>query len=76
MRITNRTQNTLVGTRVVQSATWWSRLRGFIGRPEPKRGEGLLLVGCAAVHTWWMSFGLDVLFLDERGKVLELIRMD
>ena len=74
MRITNRTRNTLVGSRVVEAATWWSRLRGFLGRPEPKGGEGILLVRCAAVHTWWMSFGLDLLFLDERGKVLELIR--
>ena len=75
MRITNRTRNTLLGTRVEQASTWWGRLRGYIGRPEPKRGEGILLVRCNAVHTWWMSFSLDLIFLDERGKVLELKRL-
>jgi uncharacterized membrane protein (UPF0127 family) len=74
MRITNRTRNTILGTRVVRAATFWSRLRGFIGRPEPKRGEGILLDPCTAVHTCWMAFSLDVVFLDERGRVLKLVR--
>jgi uncharacterized membrane protein (UPF0127 family) len=74
MRITNRTRDTLLGTRVTRAASFLSRLRGYIGRAEPMPGEGILLVGCNSVHTWWMSFDLDVLFLDQRGKVLNLIR--
>jgi len=74
MQITNRTRNTLIGTRVRQAATFWSRLRGYIGRPEPRQGEGILFVPCKAIHTCWMSFSLDVLFLDEKGKVLKLVR--
>lgn len=74
MRITNRTRNTLLGTRVRPATTFWDRLRGYIGRARPKQGEGILLVPCNAIHTWWMSFDLDVLFLDDRGQVLELVR--
>lgn len=74
MRITNRTRGTLLGTRVVRASTFWRRLRGFIGRPEPKQGDGILLTPCNAIHTCWMTFSLDVLFLDERGKVLEVVR--
>lgn len=74
MRITNRTRNTLLGARVKLASTWFSRLRGFIGRPEPNPGEGILLNRCNAVHTFWMSFDLDVVFLSEKGMVLELIR--
>ena len=74
MRITNRTRNTLLGSRVAVASSFWSRLRGFIGRPEPKRGEGLLILRCDGIHTFWMSFDLDVLFLDEKGRVLKLVR--
>ena len=74
MRITNRTRNTLLGAKVRLASTWFSRLRGYIGRPEPKPGEGILLNRCNAIHTFWMSFDLDVLFLNEKGRVLELIR--
>jgi len=33
----------------------------------------MLLVRCNAIHTCWTPFDLDVLFLDERGRVLKLI---
>lgn len=74
MLITNRTRNTLLGTRVLRAATVWRRLRGFIGRPEPRQGEGILLAPCNSVHTFLMTFPLDLLFLDERGKVLRTIQ--
>lgn len=74
MRIANRTRSTLLGLRIELAATWWTRLRGFLGRQEPAPGEGMLLMPCDAIHTFGMSFPLDVLFLDERGKVLEAIR--
>ena len=70
MRIENRTRKTLLGSRVELAATWWARLRGYIGRHRPKTGDGLLLVPCDGIHTFWMSFPIDVLFLDEKGQVL------
>jgi hypothetical protein len=51
--------------------TWWSRLRGYLGRRRPDEGEGLLLVPCSGIHTYGMTFPLDVLFLDARGRVLQ-----
>jgi len=74
MRITNRTRNTLVGGRVTLASTWLGRLRGYIGRPEPGPGEGLLLFQCNAIRTYWISFDLDVIFLDDKRRVLEVIR--
>lgn len=70
MRIVNRTRGTLLGTNVRLADTWWMRLRGFLFRPEPRAGEGLLLVPCDAIHTFGMSFDLDVIFLDVDGAIL------
>jgi len=72
MRILNRTRGTLVGSRVEVADSWWSRLRGYLGRREPGPGEGLLLVPCRAVHTYGMSFAVDVIFLDPMGRVLAI----
>ena len=41
-----------------------ARLRGLLGREELPPGEGLFLKGCYAVHTWFMRFPIDVVFLD------------
>jgi uncharacterized membrane protein (UPF0127 family) len=45
-------------------------MRGYLGRRRPEEGEGILLVPCNGVHTYGMSFPLDILFLDETGRVL------
>ena len=74
MRVRNRTRNSLLGVSVTPATTFWSRLRGYIARPRPKQGEGILLNPCDAIHTWWMTFELDVLFLDDRGRVLEMVQ--
>ena len=37
-------------------------------------GRVALSSGCDGIHTFWMSFDLDVLFLDEKGRVLEVYR--
>lgn len=68
--VMNRTRDRLLGHRVGLADSWWLRLRGLVGRPEPEPGEGLLLVPCGAVHTYGMGYPLDVLLLTRRGTVL------
>ena len=74
MRITNRTRNTLVGGKVTLTSTRLACLRGYVGRPEPRPGEGILLLGCNSIRRSWISFDLDVLLLDDNGRVLKVFR--
>ena len=47
-----------------------SRLRGLLGRSELPPGEGLLLRPTPSIHTWFMRFRIDVVFLDRELRVL------
>jgi uncharacterized membrane protein (UPF0127 family) len=49
------------------------RMRGLIGREGLAAGEGLLLRPAPAVHTAFMRFPIDALFLDRRMRVLEIV---
>ena len=52
-------------------------MRGCSGSPcstASGAGAGLLIPGCRSVHTFGMRFDLDLLFLDEDGRVTELRR--
>jgi uncharacterized protein len=49
-----------------------SRLRGLLGRKELPRGHGLLIKPSWSVHTWFMRFPIDVLFLDRELEVLKI----
>lgn len=74
MRIVNQTRGTLVGGDVRLVDSWMGRLRGYLGRPRPLKGQGILLFPCSSIHTFGMTFALDVIFLDEEGRVLEVLR--
>lgn len=66
----NARTGALLGGAVRVAARRWERLRGLLGRPEPRPGEGLLIEPCNGIHTVGMRYRIDVLFLDREGRVL------
>ena len=52
--------------------TMWTRLRGLMGRRRLASGEGLLLQPSGSVHTCFMRFAIDVVFLDRELAVLAI----
>lgn len=46
------------------------RLKGLMFRKEMAPGTAMLLSPCPQIHTCFMRFNLDVLFLDKNGMVL------
>jgi uncharacterized membrane protein (UPF0127 family) len=51
----------------------FTRMRGLLGRRSLPAGEGLLLSPASAVHTAFMRFTIDVVFLDAHGVVLKVV---
>lgn len=47
-----------------------TRLRGLMGRRELPRGEGILLKPAPSIHTFFMRFTIDAVFLDAGMNVL------
>lgn len=56
------------------TATTWERMRGLLGRPPLRNGQGLVIDPCPSVHTFGMGYSLDLAFLDSRWRVLKLVR--
>jgi uncharacterized membrane protein (UPF0127 family) len=50
----------------------WRRLRGLLGRSTLPPGEGLLLRPAAAIHTCFMRFPIDAVFLDSDLRVIRI----
>ena len=51
--------------------TWWTRFRGLQLQKELPAESGLLLHPCSSVHTCFMRFPLNLIFLDQQGSVVE-----
>lgn len=50
---------------------FWQRFCGLMGRKQLEDGEGLLLRHCSSIHTCFMKFSIDVVYLDRNFKVLD-----
>jgi uncharacterized membrane protein (UPF0127 family) len=65
-----RDDGTIVCERCTVADSPLTRLRGLLGRDGLEPGEGLLLRPASAVHTYFMRFPIDVVFLDRALVVL------
>jgi hypothetical protein len=72
--VENRSRDSRVVASAVLANTFWSRMRGLLGRPCPPAGEGLLLEPCNQVHMIGMAYPIDVAFISLEGVVLRVIR--
>ncbi|MBI5343578.1 MAG: DUF192 domain-containing protein [Deltaproteobacteria bacterium] len=68
----NRTRGEFLGDRIGLARNFLERARGLLGRRPPGEGGGLWIAPCRCVHTFGMSFPIDVLFLDGTGRVVGL----
>lgn len=73
MRIVNQTRNTVLADSVVIADRFLKRIKGLLDRTAFKKGESLVIRNCNSVHTFFMAFAIDVLFLDKRNRVVKVI---
>ena len=58
----------------VTAQSWHVRLRGMIGRRFSDTMDAMIFPGCNAVHTFFMTIPLDVLFLDRENRVVRVVQ--
>lgn len=51
-----------------------TRRKGLLGRDSLDRSAALILVPCFSVHTAFMQFPIDILFVDRDGEVVRVVR--
>jgi uncharacterized membrane protein (UPF0127 family) len=51
-----------------------ARRRGLLGRDSLAAGHGMLIAPCSSVHTWFMRFPIDVIFVTRDGRVVKICR--
>ena len=68
-----RSDGEVVCERCSVAATAYSRLKGLLGHSGLERGEGLLLRPASSIHTFFMRFPIDVVFLDRELGVRKVV---
>jgi uncharacterized membrane protein (UPF0127 family) len=72
-RIVNETRGTVVAEDVRVADGIWSRFWGLMGRRNLPEGGGLLLRPSSSIHTAFMRFPIDVVFVDRELRVVKVV---
>jgi uncharacterized membrane protein (UPF0127 family) len=64
----------VVCERCDEARTLGERTRGLLGRKGLEPGEGLLIRRTSSIHTFFMAFPIDVVFLDRSERVRSIAR--
>ena len=73
MNIINQTKGTVLAAEAVSAVTPIARIKGLLGKKELGRDQALILRPCNSIHTVFMRFAIDVLFVDKGNRVIKAI---
>jgi uncharacterized protein len=63
---------TVVCEHCLLAETMFTRLRGLLGRKGLAEGEGLLLRPASSIHTAFMRFAIDAVFIDRENRIVKV----
>lgn len=72
--LVNARTSDVVATTVELADTRAARNKGLLGRDRLDPNTALVLIPCFSVHTAFMRFAIDVIFVDRRGTVVRLVK--
>jgi uncharacterized protein len=57
----------------IVARSFFARLGGLLAVPRLREGQALVLAPCNSVHTLFMRYAIDVVFIDKQRRVLKLV---
>lgn len=71
--IENKTSQKLIAREIKLANTFFTRFKGLLGTDPLTFQEGLLISPCQQIHTHFMGYSVDVIFLDKNMQVIDII---
>ena len=72
LRVQNQTKRSTLADRAAIADTSETRNRGLLKHTGLAEGEGLWIVPCEGVHTFFMKFAIDVVFISKKNTVTKI----
>lgn len=74
MEMICRSKNINLGKNVKIAKTFWERFLGLMFSKDLVGFDGLLITHCNSIHTFFMNYSLDVVFMDKNFNIVKIIR--
>ncbi|MBQ4493714.1 MAG: DUF192 domain-containing protein [Elusimicrobiaceae bacterium] len=74
MKCVNAKTGKIIASDLEMKASFLGRLIGLLGKKSLKEGQGIVLKPCSQIHTCFMRFNIDAVFISKDFKVLKIIK--
>lgn len=74
MKCINVKTGKIIADKLEMNDTYFSRLIGLLGRKGLENGQGIVLKPCNSIHTCFMRFSIDAVFISKDFKVLKIVK--
>lgn len=65
-------KNSRLPLNISKTSTMFERIRGLLFRKKLAHDQGLWIQPCNSIHTFFMTFPIDAIFLDKSGTVIKI----
>lgn len=73
-QVRNVTRASLLGDAIDVADNPAKRATGLLKHRGLERGQGLWIVPCEGIHTFFMKFAIDVVYIDRKRRVRKVVR--
>lgn len=70
--VRNKTRNTVLADAAEVADTSAKRRTGLLKHDHLEPGQGLWVIPCESVHSFFMKFAIDLVYLDRKRRVRKL----
>lgn len=67
-------KNIVIGKNVKFANNMFSRMKGLMFSSEMDGFDALLITPCNSIHTFFMNYPIDIIFLNKEYKVIKIIK--
>lgn len=64
--------NLIICDKLAFAVNFYSRLMGLMFKKTITKGEGLIIPSCRSIHTCFMKFPIDALFLNKEHEIVKI----
>ena len=73
VKVVNQSRGLALAKEAGLADNTWTRLRGLLGRPPLQPGQGLVIKPSTGIHTWFMGYPMDAVYVAKDGEVVACV---
>jgi uncharacterized membrane protein (UPF0127 family) len=72
LKVLNQSNGTVLASKVKTAQTFFQRLKGLMFSKELPFGSALHILPCRSIHTFFMNYSIDVIYMDAQQRIVGL----